>query len=102
VDDLGKPPKKERKMAKLFVHHKIKDYEAWRKTFDELTRVRTRFGCTGHQVFQSPADPLEITILTDWKTVEEAKAYAASNELKEGMKNAGMLSQPDVMFLVEA
>jgi quinol monooxygenase YgiN len=89
-------------MAKLYVHHKIKDYVAWRKVFDDLTSVRTQFGCTGHQVFRSPSDPNEITILTDWKNVDQARAYATSNELKEGMKDAGVLSQPDVMFLAEA
>ncbi len=89
-------------MAKLYVHHKIKDYSEWRKAFDNLTTQRTNFGCTGHQVFRSPSDPLEITILTDWHTVDEAKAYAMSNDLKEGMKNAGVVSQPDVLFLAEA
>jgi len=89
-------------MAKLYVHHKVKDYVAWRKVFDDLTTMRTQYGCTGHQVFQSPSDPKEITILTDWKTVEQAKAYAMSTDLKEGMQNAGVLSQPDVMFLAEA
>jgi quinol monooxygenase YgiN len=89
-------------MAKLYVHHKIKDYSAWRKAFDDMTTQRTNFGCTGHQVFQSPSDPLEITILTDWHTVDEAKAYATSAELKDGMKDAGVMSQPDVLFLAEA
>ena len=88
-------------MAKLYVHHKIKDYGAWRKIFDGQTAVRTQFGCTGHQVFQSPSDPTEITILTDWKNVDQARAYAMSNELKEAMKDAGVLSQPDVAFLAE-
>jgi quinol monooxygenase YgiN len=89
-------------MATLFVHHKAKDYATWRKVFDELTAMRTGYGCTGHQVFQSPNDPNEITIFTEWHTIEQAKAYAASEDLKEGMKNAGVTSQPDVMFLAEA
>jgi heme-degrading monooxygenase HmoA len=89
-------------MAKLYVHHKIADYPAWRKFFDDMTTIRTRFGCTGHQVFQSPSDPNEITVLTDWRSVEDARAYATSPDLKEGMKNAGVISQPDVMFLAEA
>jgi quinol monooxygenase YgiN len=89
-------------MATLFVHHKVKDYVAWRKTFDDLTSMRTGHGCTGHKVFQSPSDPNEITILTDWKDVDQAKTYAASSDLAEGMKNAGVISQPDVAFLVEA
>ena len=88
-------------MAKLFVHHKVQDYPAWRKVFDDLTAMRTQFGSTGQQVFRSPSDPNEITILTDWRTLDQAKAYATSPELKEGMKNAGVTSQPDVMFLDE-
>ncbi len=89
-------------MAKLYVHHKIQDYQQWRKVFDDLTSSRTQFGCTGHQVFRSPSDPNEITILTDWLSVDQAKAYATSNELRDGMKNAGVISQPDVIFLAEA
>ena len=89
-------------MATLFVHHKVRDYTAWRKVFDDLTAMRTGYGCTGHKVFQSPSDPNEITIFTEWKNVDQAKTYATSNDLKEGMKNAGVVSQPDVMFLAEA
>ena len=89
-------------MATLFVHHKVQDYKAWRKAFDDLTAVRTGYGCNGHKVFQAPSDPNEITILSEWKSVDQAKAYATSDDLKQGMKNAGVISQPDVMFLAEA
>ncbi len=89
-------------MATLFVHHKVKDYSAWRKAFDDLTAIRTGYGCTGNKVFQSPSDPNEITILTDWKNIDQAKTYSTSNDLKEGMKNAGVIPQPDVMFLADA
>ncbi len=89
-------------MATLYVHHKVKDYVAWRKVFDDLTSMRTGYGCTGHKVFQSANDPTEITILTEWKNLDQAKTYATSNDLKEGMKAAGVISQPDVMFLADA
>jgi hypothetical protein len=89
-------------MIKLLVHHKVQEYSAWRKVLDDLASTRAQFGSTGQQVFQSPSDPNEVTILTDWSSVDEAKAYATSTELKEGMKDAGVISQPDVMFLTEA
>jgi hypothetical protein len=89
-------------VATLIVHHKVKDYSAWRKVFDEGTLTRTRFGSTGQQVYCSLNDPNEITILTDWKEISQARAYAQSNELKEAMQSAGVISQPDVMFLNEA
>ncbi len=86
-------------MVTLYVHHKVKDYDQWRKVFDDMTGLRTRFGCTGHQVFTSSADPCEVTILCNWRSAETAKAYAQSTELRDGMKNAGVISQPDVMLL---
>jgi heme-degrading monooxygenase HmoA len=89
-------------MATLIVHLKAKEYTAFRKVFDEMTPARTHFGGTGHKVLQSPSDPNEITILSEWKSLEQAKVYAASNDLKEALKNAGVISQPDLSFLVEA
>jgi quinol monooxygenase YgiN len=89
-------------MATLIVHLKVKEYPAFRQVFDNATSTRTRFGGTGHKVYQSPSDPNEITIFSEWKSVEQAKVYASSNEIKEALKNAGVISQPDLTFLVEA
>jgi hypothetical protein len=50
-------------------------------------------------VFRSVSDPLDITVLTEWPSVEQARGYAASPELKAAMQNAGVVSQPDVAFL---
>jgi quinol monooxygenase YgiN len=89
-------------MAMLIVHMKVKDYAAFRKVFDNATPTRTRFGSTGHKVFKSPNDPNEVTVLSEWKNVDQAKVYADSNELKDSMKNAGVISQPGLTFLAEA
>jgi heme-degrading monooxygenase HmoA len=89
-------------MARLLVHHKVKDYAAWRKVFDEVTVNRTRFGSTGQQVYRAANDPNELFVVTDWHNLEEARAYAQSPELREAMQHAGVISQPEVTFLEEA
>ena len=86
-------------MATLSVHHKIADYSKWRAVFDSMDPLRRQYGETSFQVYRSAADPLEITVLTVWPSVEQAKAYATSPDLKQGMQNAGVISQPDVAFL---
>lgn len=88
-------------MAKLIVHHKVEDYAAWRKIFDDHAETRKEFGSTGFQVFQSASDPNDVTAIMDWPSVDAAKAYSTSDSLKEAMKNAGVTSQPEVMYLVE-
>jgi heme-degrading monooxygenase HmoA len=86
-------------MATLSVHHKIADYSKWRAVYDSMDGLRRSFGMTGDRVFRAASDPLEITVHTEWPTPDQARAYATSPELKAGMQNAGVVSQPDIAFL---
>jgi hypothetical protein len=89
-------------MAKLLVHHKVQDYSAWRKIFDEDDQRREEYGSTGVQVLKSANDPNDLTVIMDYPSVDAAKAFATSDALKEKMKDAGVISQPQITFLVEA
>ena len=89
-------------MAKLLVHHKVQDYSAWRQIFDEDDKRRKEYGSTGFQVLKSTSDPNDLTVIMDYPSVEAAKTFATSDALKEKMKNAGIISQPEMTILVEA
>lgn len=89
-------------MAKLLVHHKVQSYSAWRTIFDEDDQRRKQYGSTGFQVLKSASDPNDLTVIIDWPSVDAAKAFATSDALKEKMKNAGVISQPEMTFLIEA
>jgi len=93
---------KETKMAKLLVHHKVQDYSAWRTIFDEDDQRRKEYGSTGFQVLKSASDPNDLTVIMDYPSIEAAKSFATSDALKEKMKDAGVISQPEITFLVEA
>jgi heme-degrading monooxygenase HmoA len=86
-------------MTTLSVHHKIADYSKWRAVFDGMDSLRRQFGETSFRVFHSASDPLDITVHTEWPSVDAARAYATSPDLKAGMQNAGVVSQPDIAFL---
>ena len=88
-------------MAKLLVHHIVQDYSTWRQIFDDDDKRRKEYGSNGFQVFKSVSDPNDLTVIIDYPSVEAAKAFATSEALKEKMKDAGVLSQPEVTFLVE-
>jgi heme-degrading monooxygenase HmoA len=89
-------------MAQLFVHHKVEDYDKWRKVYDEMEGLRRSFGQIGQQVFRTAGNPNELVILTEWGTSDQARAYAQAPELKQGMQRAGVISQPEVLILEEA
>ncbi len=88
-------------MARLFVRHKVEDYATWRRVYDDFEATRTRMGEGGDWVYQLDGDLRDVTVIHDFGTVEEAKAFAGSSELREAMSNAGVAGTPDVWITSE-
>ena len=88
-------------MAHLMVHHKVEDFEKWKKVFDEHAAARAAAGCTGGELFQCANDPNDIVIRLSWDTAESAHAFTLSEETREVMAKAGVVGQPEILFLDE-
>jgi hypothetical protein len=76
----------------------VRDYPSWKKIYDEFDAVRPSFGVIAHAVFQSDENSNDISGYHEFKTMEEAKAFANSNELREAMAKAGVVGTPDIWF----
>ena len=83
-------------MTRMFVRHKVNDYAAFRKVYDDFDR--DSLGATAHAVYQNPEDPNDVTVTHDFDTLATAKAFAGSDELRAGMGQAGVVGQPDIWF----
>lgn len=89
-------------MAYILVHHKVEDYNKWKPVFDNNAGDREEHGSTGGKIFRNADDPNDIFVLLEIRSIENAKKFAQSDSLKEAMKNAGVVSVPEVHFLEEA
>lgn len=85
-------------MATLFVRHKVKVFDAWKTEYDAFDKHRTAMGVLGHGVYQSDSDPNEVTAYHHFNSMQEAKAFAGSTELREAMERAGVVGTPDIWF----
>jgi heme-degrading monooxygenase HmoA len=52
-------------------------------------------------VFRNATDPNELVILFEWSDLEQARQFAQSEDLRQGMQRAGVVDQPDI-YLLEA
>ena len=86
-------------MATMIVRHTVADFGVWKKEFDAMHDIRSTHGWIGHEVLRDASDPNRVTIINKVRSVEDAKAYGASSELKEAMKIAGVISEPDITIL---
>ncbi|HZV53962.1 MAG TPA: hypothetical protein VFF82_03395 [Rhodocyclaceae bacterium] len=88
--------------VRMFVRHEVADYATWRKGYDGFDAKRRKMGVTGQGVYQSTDDPNDVTAYHDFKSLEKAKSFAASAELKTAMEGAGVKGAPQIWFTTKA
>lgn len=84
--------------VRLFVRHEVADYGVWRKAFDAYAPTQKKQGVINKAVYQSTDDPNDVTVVHDFHSLEEAKAFAASAELKATMEKAGVKGAPQIWY----
>jgi len=89
-------------MVHILVRHKVSDYNRWKEAFDSHFDIRKHGGETGFRVFHSADDPREVILLLDWQSIEEARKFMTSGELKDAMQKAGVQGAPEVHYLEDA
>jgi heme-degrading monooxygenase HmoA len=89
-------------MAKVIVQHHVADYEHWLPGFTEHEAVRRQHGATGHTVYREVVDPNSVVVVTDFATLDGARAFTQDPSLKEVMARAGVDSSPQVWIVEEA
>jgi quinol monooxygenase YgiN len=89
-------------MVHVLIRHKVSDYNRWKDAFDSHLNTRKRAGETGFRLFHNAEDPRDITLLLDWNTVDEARAFMNSGELRDAMSKAGVVGAPEIQYLEDA
>ncbi len=83
----------------ILVMHRIEDYGTWRVAYDEFDEFRRQNGIVGHAVSQVLDDPNHLFVYHQANDVAALRAFADSAELKDTMKRAGVLGEPDIRFI---
>ena len=89
-------------MATLFVRHTVADYAAWRRIFDAFAPTQEALGVTDKAVYQAADNANDVTVTHEFATLEAARAFAGSPELKAAMHDAGVTSAPTIWFATRA
>lgn len=89
-------------MVHVIVHHKVADFNRWKEAFDGDLTARKSGGETDFRILQSVEDPREVTLILDWDSVEHARRFMSSRELRDAMEKAGVQGTPDVRFVIDA
>lgn len=88
-------------MAYLIVKHTVEDYAKWKPVFDLHGSARKAAGSKGAQLFRTDDNPNEVTLLFEWDSIENARRFSESPDIREVMQKAGVVGPPTLSFLNE-
>jgi hypothetical protein len=83
----------------MLVRHKVADFANWKPVYDAHLPARQEAGLKEEHPFRNAEDPNEVLLLFSMEDVDKAKAFAASDDLREAMNKAGVSDKPNVYFL---
>ena len=89
-------------MAMAVILHRVKDYDAWRRVYDEVEPMQKAGGVIAESVYQSQAHPNNVLVLHSFKTMAEAQAFFESQDIRSAMQRAGVEGVPRIEFFEEA
>ena len=86
----------------LTMHLKVKDFNAWRTSYNGHEKDRAAAEITNGRVFRSPDNPNDVVILQDVADVSKARTWLGSNEMKAVMEKSGVMGSPSIRFAAAA
>ncbi len=83
----------------MLVRHKVRDFKAWKAGYDEHRPKRDAAGLSEMHLLHNSEDPNEVIALFSANNLDDARAFATSEDLRETMQKVGVIDKPDIYFL---
>jgi hypothetical protein len=82
----------------MTVHFKVKDYNAWRTSYNGHEKNRAAAGITNSKVFRGADDSNDVLVIGDVADVSKARTWLGSSEMKTVMEKSGVVGSPNIRF----
>ncbi len=89
----------DQKLPGMIAIHKVDDYDKWRYAYDDFDAYRKKAGIVGHAVNQAVDDRHQVIVYHQANDLDTLRTFAASDELRDRMKNGGVVGTPDIHFI---
>jgi len=78
------------------------DFAKWKSAYDAHLETRAAAGLRELHLWRSLDEPNRLALLFEIADMGKARAFVASQDLREKMAAAGILGAPEVLFLAPA
>jgi len=85
--------------VRMFTRHEVADYAAWKVVYDSVAPLQKKGGVYFKAVYRSADNPNDLTVVHDFHSLEAAKAFAGSPDLRAAMEKGGVKGPPQIWFV---
>ena len=86
-------------MIHAIMRHKVADFNKWKAVHEADRPNREKAGLKDQWVKRNEQDPSEVVMYFEVADQKRAEEFGHSPELQAKMKEAGVISQPELIFL---
>ncbi len=86
-------------MPFLFCHHKVKDFDLWKRVFDSHATAQKKAGLTLQYLLCNLEDPNDIFMLFEVEEIEKGKNFVTSTDVPGAQNESGVIGKPEIYFL---
>jgi quinol monooxygenase YgiN len=83
----------------MAVTHVVKDFDKWKKGFDEDEMNRSANGLTLRALARGIDNPNNVFVFLNVSDLQKAKDFAASPKLKDIMQKLGVMGKPEIIYV---
>jgi len=81
----------------------VKDFASWKAAHDieDGAAIRKAAGMKAYQIFQCQDEPNKVVHLSQWDSMDAARKFLQSDELKKANEQSGVTGMESVHFIEE-
>jgi hypothetical protein len=88
----------DRQLPAFLLNHRVADFDVWLEGYDTAGAIQQAGGIIGHAANRSLDEPDLITVYHQAESFDTLRAFLANPDLEVAMKEAGVVSEPEVTF----
>lgn len=88
----------DRDLPAFLISHQVADFDTWLTGYNAADDLRQARGIIGHAANRSLDDPSVALVYHQAESFDTLQAFLEDDELRVAMKDAGVVSEPEVSF----
>jgi hypothetical protein len=86
-------------MPWIHIHHQVQDFNKWKEIYDQTAQYKRSQGWKRYRIYQVAGQRTDLIVMEQFNTLEQARAFATSDYLREAMEREGVVGAPEILLV---